>query len=136
VREFRVSSDTFAELRTGEAVIHTTLGPKPITVDVQRLELPDEPAPRISGPRSECEIAVHPATQLPGGTHREGADRALSTATSKRASDPTPTAAPAARRDAEPEADDGADRLGSQAHAAAPTTAEPPPTADAWARRR
>ena len=27
VREFRVSSDTFAELRIGEAVIHTTLGP-------------------------------------------------------------------------------------------------------------
>ena len=29
VREFRIGSDTFAELGLGEAVIYTTLGPDP-----------------------------------------------------------------------------------------------------------
>ena len=29
VRQFRVSSDTFAELTVGQAVVHTTLGPPP-----------------------------------------------------------------------------------------------------------
>ena len=38
VREFRVSSDTFAELAVGEAVVHTTLGPPPALCHVTPLD--------------------------------------------------------------------------------------------------
>ena len=65
VREFRISSDTFSELRVGEAIIHTTLGPPPTTVQVQPLQLPTGSSPRrITNERSACEIGVHPAAQL------------------------------------------------------------------------
>jgi hypothetical protein len=67
VREFRVSSDTFSELRTGEAVVHTTLGPPPAICRVRQLELLAGAAPpRIgTGVRSACEIRVHPAKEIP-----------------------------------------------------------------------
>jgi TraM recognition site of TraD and TraG len=65
VREFRVSSDTFAELRVGEGVVHTTLGPPPQICQVTALRLPTSHPPlRIgSDARSACEMTVHPATQ-------------------------------------------------------------------------
>jgi hypothetical protein len=67
VREFKVSSDTFGELRQGEAVIHSTLGPPPTICQVKALQLPTgQPLRRIAtGARSACEMTVHPATQLP-----------------------------------------------------------------------
>jgi hypothetical protein len=67
VREFRVSSDTFSELRVGEAVIHTTLGPPPTICQVRPVQLaPGGTLRRIAaGQRSSCENGVHPATQLP-----------------------------------------------------------------------
>jgi hypothetical protein len=69
VREFRISSDTFSELRVGEAVIHTTLGPPPTTCQVQPLQLRTGSSPQRIGTdeRSACEIRVHPAAQLPIG---------------------------------------------------------------------
>jgi TraM recognition site of TraD and TraG len=76
VREFRISSDTFSELRVGEAVIHTTLGPPPTTCQVQPLQLCTGSSPRriTSDERSACEILVHPAAQLPiGAPPAEGA---------------------------------------------------------------
>jgi len=67
VREFRVSSDTFSELRIGEAVIHTTFGPPPETCRIRRVQLPPGGTLRriAAGKRSSCEISVHPAAQLP-----------------------------------------------------------------------
>jgi len=67
VREFRISSDTFSELRVGEAVIHTTLGPPPATCQVQPLDLRTGGSPRrtASDEGNACEIRVHPAAQLP-----------------------------------------------------------------------
>jgi len=70
VREFRVSSDTFATLRQGEAIVHTNLGPAPVKVAITAVELPhDRPTPRlIDDAKSECEIDVHPANELPAAT--------------------------------------------------------------------
>jgi len=66
VRQFRISSDTFGELRTGEAVLHTTLGPPPAITRVKQLTLPDAAPLRIgTSARSACEISVHPARELP-----------------------------------------------------------------------
>ncbi|MCA1677962.1 MAG: TraG/TraD/VirD4 family protein [Actinobacteria bacterium] len=67
VREFRISSDTFSELRVGEAVIHTTLGPPSTISQVQPLQLRTRSPPRriANDERSACEIRVHPAGQLP-----------------------------------------------------------------------
>jgi len=67
VREFRVSSDTFAELRVGEAVIHTTLGPPPAICRVLEAKLHStRPLLRLgAGARSSCEIEVHAAKELP-----------------------------------------------------------------------
>jgi len=58
---------TFAELRLGEAVIHTTLGPPPATCRVKALHLPADDAPRRidDGARDACEMTVHPATRVP-----------------------------------------------------------------------
>jgi hypothetical protein len=65
VREFRVSSDTFAELGVGQAVVHTTLGPPPALCHVTQLTLPPATALiRIGDARSPCEMTVHPAAQL------------------------------------------------------------------------
>jgi hypothetical protein len=72
VREFRVGSDTFADLRTGEAVIHT-IHAHPTRVIVAPLQLPDDrTVPRIgTGPRDHCEITVDASVELPaaGGQH-------------------------------------------------------------------
>ena len=67
VREFRVSSDTFAELRIGEAVIHTTLGPPPALCRVLEAKLHStRPLLRLgAGARTACEIKVHAAKELP-----------------------------------------------------------------------
>ena len=74
VRQFRVSSDTFAELRTGEAVIHTTLGPPPVITRVKQLKLAAAQPDRIgTDGRSGCEMTVHPAKQLPPPESIEGA---------------------------------------------------------------
>jgi hypothetical protein len=65
VREFRVGSDTFADLQTGEAIIHTTHS-NPRRVQIDALQLPDRQPRRIgAGPLSPCEITTHPSTELP-----------------------------------------------------------------------
>jgi hypothetical protein len=65
VREFRVGSDTFAELQTGEAIIHTTHS-NPARVRVDALQLPDAEPPRIGdGPLTAIEIAIDPSSELP-----------------------------------------------------------------------
>ncbi|MDX6706591.1 MAG: hypothetical protein QOI48_2437 [Solirubrobacteraceae bacterium] len=71
VREFRVGSDTFSELRVGEAVIHTTLGPPPAFCQIRPVPLPPGNSPRriAGGERSPCEINVYPAAQLPAAGH-------------------------------------------------------------------
>jgi hypothetical protein len=94
VRQFRVSSDTFAELRVGQAVVHTTLGPPPVICQVTALELPARAPARIAdGPRSSCEMTVHNATQLPAPT-----SRAAATATGGAAPDTAARSAPRPRR--------------------------------------
>jgi hypothetical protein len=65
VREFRVGSDTFADLHTGEAIIHTTHS-NPARVRVDALQLPDGEPPRIGdGPLSPSEITIDPSSELP-----------------------------------------------------------------------
>jgi hypothetical protein len=80
VREFRVSSDTFSELRVGEAVIHTTLGSAPTTCQVQPVPLPKGSPPRRIGveQRSACEICVHPAEEMPIATRPDDGSTAMS----------------------------------------------------------
>ena len=104
VREFRVGSDTFADLQTGEAIIHTTHS-NPARVRIDALQLPDVQPWRIGiGPLSASEIAIHAATQLPVARRRAPA-RASSSATrpthvaaqpptTTRAIPPDPPAAP------------------------------------------
>jgi hypothetical protein len=66
VREFRIGSDTFAELGQGEAVIYTTLGPDPQRASVVPVELEDRAPERIgTGGRHPCELLVHPEHDLP-----------------------------------------------------------------------
>jgi TraM recognition site of TraD and TraG len=70
VREFRVGSDTFAELQTGEAVIHTA-HTNPTRVHIHALHLPDRRPQRIGdGPLGACEITVDASTQLPAARGR------------------------------------------------------------------
>ena len=66
VREFRVGSDTFAELPLGEALIYS-IHAKPTRVLVDPLILTDDrPATRIGDrQRSTLEIDIDPATELP-----------------------------------------------------------------------
>jgi hypothetical protein len=66
VRQFRIGSDTFADLRTGEAVIYSVHA-HPTRVMVDPLTLPGtRPAPLIgSGPRHRCDIRVDASTELP-----------------------------------------------------------------------
>jgi hypothetical protein len=72
VREFRVGSDEFATLRRGEAVIYTTLGPKPARTPILALQLPDgQPRPLAADTRDSCEIAVHPEETLVAVTHHQ-----------------------------------------------------------------
>jgi len=66
VREFRIGSDTFAELGQGEAVIYTTLGPDPQRASVLPVALEDRVPERIgTGTRHPCELLVHPEHSLP-----------------------------------------------------------------------
>jgi TraM recognition site of TraD and TraG len=65
VRQFRVGSDTFADLQQGEAVIHTTLAGAPQRAHVLQARLPHRAPARIgAGERDPCEIAVHAASAL------------------------------------------------------------------------
>ncbi len=66
VREFRIGSDTFAELGRGEAVIYTTLGPDPRRTSILPVLLEDRAPERVgTGPRHACELLVHPEHSLP-----------------------------------------------------------------------
>jgi hypothetical protein len=81
VREFRVSSDAFAELGVGQAVVHTTLGPPPALCQVTPLTLPPPTTLiRIGNARARSEMAVHPATQLPAATKAKTKTAAARTA--------------------------------------------------------
>ena len=93
VREFRISSDTFSELRVGEAVIHTTLGPPPTNCQIQPLLLRTGSSPRRidSEERRTCEIPVHPAAQLPiAAPSNDGATAASSSPVPSAAKPTTP----------------------------------------------
>jgi hypothetical protein len=84
VRQFKVSSDTFAELAVGQAVVHTTLGPPPVICHVKQVKLPAGAPTRIAdGPRNSCEMTVHSATQLPALTSRPAATEAAATSPSR-----------------------------------------------------
>ena len=65
VRQFRIGADEFAKLGTGEAIVHTTLGPDPVRARIFRTVLPDGAPERIgSGPNHACEISLHPEDAL------------------------------------------------------------------------
>jgi len=65
VREFRIGSDTFAELGRGEAIIYTTLGPDPHRTSIVPVEFdPTEPERVGVGQRQACELSVHPEERL------------------------------------------------------------------------
>ena len=65
VREFRIGADEFAKLATGQAIIHTTLGPDPCRAQMLPLTLAERTPHRIGdGPRHPCEIALHPEDAL------------------------------------------------------------------------
>jgi TraM recognition site of TraD and TraG len=70
VREFRIGSDTFADLQTGEAIIHTTHC-NPALVRVDALQLPGCRPRRIGdGLIGTCEIGVDASTELPSAQRR------------------------------------------------------------------
>ncbi len=65
VRQFRVGSDTFAELGRGEAIIYSTIDGRPRRAHVLRARLPHSEPERIgTDERHACEIAVHAASTL------------------------------------------------------------------------
>jgi len=108
VREFRVGSDTFAELQTGEAIIHTTHS-NPAHVRIDALQLPESRPRRIGdGPLNACEIAIDPSTELPvtqrSAPARAGSRAKRSTGVAAQRGAATgalpPAAAPAGQRDA------------------------------------
>jgi type IV secretory system conjugative DNA transfer VirD4/TraG family protein len=69
VREFKIGSDTFAELGRGEAIIYTTLGPDPRRATILPVELDSREPERIgAGVRLSCELRVHPEERLPAAT--------------------------------------------------------------------
>ena len=75
VREFRISSDTFGSLNRGEAVIYTPIAGEPVRASILPVHLPQAEPDRIdpAGPRTRCEIPVHPeqtlsTTRSPDGT--------------------------------------------------------------------
>ena len=81
VREFRIGSDTFAELGRGEAVIYTSLGPDPLRTSILPVELDDRQPERIgAGPRHACEPPVHPELSLPLVVDAAGAGKGPSSA--------------------------------------------------------
>jgi TraM recognition site of TraD and TraG len=66
VREFKIGSDTFAELGRGEAIIYTTLGPDPRRAIILPVEFGHEEPGRIgAGSMHPCELRVHPEERLP-----------------------------------------------------------------------
>jgi hypothetical protein len=67
VREFRIGSDVFGNLRRGEAVIYTPIAGEPTRCAILPIELADITPARIdpAGAQHECEIAVHPEESLP-----------------------------------------------------------------------
>jgi hypothetical protein len=67
VREFRIGSDVFGNLRRGEAVIYTPLAGEPTRCAILPIELADVAPSRIdpAGAQHGCEIAVHPEECLP-----------------------------------------------------------------------
>lgn len=74
VREFRIGSDTFAELGRGEAIIYTTLGPEPRRATILPVELDHREPERIGrGALHPCELRVHPQERL-GSTSGAAAD--------------------------------------------------------------
>jgi hypothetical protein len=87
VREFRISSDTFGALNRGEAVIYTPVAGRAARANILPAQLPDASPDRVdpAGPRTPCEIPVHPEQTLtPAGppdspllTQRSGPASAL-----------------------------------------------------------
>ncbi|MGH2857666.1 MAG: hypothetical protein ACRDMJ_09285, partial [Solirubrobacteraceae bacterium] len=62
VRQFRVGSDTFAQLGRGEAIIYTTIDGTPRRVRVLRTRLPQGEPERVGDDaRHPVETTVHPA---------------------------------------------------------------------------
>ena len=70
VREFRIGSDTFSQLRRGEAVIYTPLAGDPVRAPIRPLTLPEKQPQRIDqhAARHPCEVLVHPEDALPDRT--------------------------------------------------------------------
>jgi hypothetical protein len=96
VREFRVSSDTFAELRVGQAIVHTTLGPPPALCQVTPVALaPATTLIRFGDARGLCEMDVHPATQLPPVAKKRRTKTAAAQTANATTSAPRPRRAPA-----------------------------------------
>jgi hypothetical protein len=67
VREFRIGSDVFGNLRRGEAVIYTPVAGEPERAVILPVELAAADLPRVNpeGGCHRCEIAVHPEECLP-----------------------------------------------------------------------
>jgi hypothetical protein len=67
VREFRIGSDMFGNLRRGEAVIYTPVAGEPTRASILPVELPSAEPSRIDpeGGQHRCEIAIHPEDILP-----------------------------------------------------------------------
>jgi len=105
VREFRVGSDTFAELPVGEALIYSVHA-KPTRVHVDQLELPDRAPARIGdGARSALEIDVDAATELPAAPPAPAKTRKPKVKTNGAAAAPKPAVARAVAADAATDAD-------------------------------
>jgi len=98
VREFRVGSDTFAELPLGEALIYSVHA-KPTRVLVDPLILSDgQPPLRIgNGPRDRIEIDVDAATELPAAPAKPGR-KPGQTKRTRNGAPPTPSAKPIVAR--------------------------------------
>jgi len=124
VREFRVGSDTFAELAVGHAVVHTTLGPRPALCAVRPLQLPDDRALQRIGTaeRSPSEMIVHPALQLPAAPTRT---KRKTTAAAKGNATKSPAAATTAANAGGRRA-----RLAPRDEPPQPPPAQPPPLVD------
>ena len=67
VREFRIGSDTFSQLRRGEAVLYTPLAGDPVRAAIRPIKLADRQPQRIDrrAGRHPCEVPVHPEDALP-----------------------------------------------------------------------
>lgn len=105
VREFRVGSDTFAELPVGEALIYSVHA-KPTRVHVDQLELPDRAPARIgAGARSPLEIDVDAATELPAAPPAPAKTRKPKAKTNGATATPKPAVARAVAAEAATPAD-------------------------------